>query len=127
MLAQGRAVLDPFVGALAVQVHVDAHAASRWLIPPVVLPELRENAVTHHDFTTDNPLQIEIRLEGDRLTVSLEKRPRKATVSSTGVGLENLAQRFRLTTGVAARWAETGGRFVVTLPLMATHGANIAQ
>lgn len=32
--------------------------------PPVVLPELLKNAVKHNDFTTDNPLQIEIRLEG---------------------------------------------------------------
>ena len=96
-------------------VHVDAHAAERWQIPPVVLPELLENAVKHNDFTADNPLRIEIRLEGDRLTLSHEKRPRMATVSSTGVGLENLAHRFRLTTGVAARWAESGGRFVVTL------------
>jgi hypothetical protein len=91
------------------------------------LPELLENAVKHNDFTSDNPLEIEIRLDGDRLTIAHDKRPRGATVSSTGVGLENLAQRFRLTTGVAARWAETGGRFVVTLPLVATDGSDIAQ
>ena len=134
-LADELALLDQFLSlvtiryadGLKVDVHVDAHAAARWQIPPVVLPELLENAVKHNDFSTDNPLQIEIRLEGDRLTIAHEKRPRKATVSSTGVGLENLAQRFRLTTGVAARWAETGGRFVVTLPLVATDGANIAQ
>jgi hypothetical protein len=35
-----------------------------WLVPPVVLPELRENAVTHNQLTADNPLQIEVRLEG---------------------------------------------------------------
>lgn len=134
-LADELALLDQFLSlvtiryadGLKVLVHVDAQAAKRWQIPPVVLPELLENAVKHNDFATDNPLQIEIRLEGDRLTIAHEKRPRKATVSSTGVGLENLAQRFRLTTGVAARWAETGGRFVVTLPLVATDGANIAQ
>ena len=134
-LSDELALLDQFLSlatiryadGLKVAVHVDAHAAARWQIPPVVLPELLENAVKHNEFTTDNPLQIEIRLEGDRLTIANEKRPRAATVSSTGVGLENLAQRFRLTTGVAARWAETGGRFVVTVPLMATDGSNIAK
>jgi sensor histidine kinase YesM len=115
-----------FAEGLKVDVHVAAHAAARWQIPPVVLPELLENAVKHNEFTTDTPLEIEIRLEGDRLTIAHAIRPR-AKVSSTGVGLENLAQRFRLTTGVAARWAETGGRFVVTLPLMATDGSKIAQ
>ena len=108
--------------------HVDAHAASTWQIPPVVLPELLENAVKHNEFSTDNPLEIEIRLEGDRLTVSHEKRPRATgAMASTGLGLDNLAQRFRLTTGVAARWGEAGGHFLVTLPLVAGDGSNIAQ
>ncbi len=116
-----------YADGLTVVVHVDAHAAQRWLMPPVVLPELLENAVKHNEFTADNPLEIDVRLEGDRLTVSHDKRPRRAMVSSTGVGLDNLAQRFRLTTGVAARWGENGGRFVVTLPLVADSGSNIAQ
>jgi LytS/YehU family sensor histidine kinase len=116
-----------YAGGLSVVVHVDARDAQRWCLPPVVLPELLENAVKHNEFGADNPLQIEVRLEGDRVTVSHDKRPRRTVVTSTGVGLENLAQRFRLTTGVAARWAETNGRFVVTLPLVANSGANIAQ
>ena len=134
-LADELALLEQFLSlvtiryadGLTVDVHVGAQAAGRWLIPPVVLPELLENAVKHNVFTTDNPLQIDVRLEGDRLTISHDRRPRKSAVTSTGVGLENLAQRFRLTTGVAARWGEAGGRFVVTLPLVASDGANIAQ
>ena len=134
-LADELALLDQFLSlvtiryadGLTVAVDVDAAAAERWQIPPVVLPELLENAVKHNEFATDNPLQIEIRLDGDRLTVSHEKRPRRSIVTSTGVGLENLAQRFRLTTGVAARWGETGGRFVVMLPLVAADGSNIAK
>jgi sensor histidine kinase YesM len=108
-----------FAGGLTVAVHVDAPAARRWCIPPVVLPELLENAVKHNEFSADNPLQIDVRIDGDRLTVSHDKRPRRITVTSTGVGLENLAQRFRLTTGVEARWADVDGRFVVSLPLVA--------
>ena len=52
--------------------------------------------------------------------------PRRLPAVSNGVGLDNLAQRFRLTTGVPARWADTGGRFVVSLPLL-SDGAIIAQ
>ena len=135
LLADELELLDQFLSlvtiryadGLKVMVLVDATAAHRWCIPPVVLPELLENAVKHNEFTTDNPLQIEVRLEGDRLTVSHDRRPRSMPVASTGVGLENLAQRFRLSTGLAARWGETGGRFVVTLPLVADSGSNIAK
>ncbi len=126
-LADELVLLDQFIalvsiryaGGLRVSVHVDADAAMRWLVPPVVLPELLENAVKHNAFSPDLPLHIDVRLEGDRLTVSHERRPRTGEVSSTGLGLDNLAQRFRLITGVAARWADSGGRFVVTLPLIA--------
>lgn len=116
-----------YAGGLAVALEVDPGAAGRWLIPPVVLPELLENAVKHNELSADNPLCVEVRLEGDRLSVAHERRPRPGEVSSTGFGLDNLAQRFRLTTGVAARWAEGGGRFVVTLPLVAADGANVAE
>jgi hypothetical protein len=58
-----------------------------WLVPPVVLPELLENAVTHNQLTADNPLDRGPPRR-DRLTVSNDKRPRRAVVSSTGVGLE---------------------------------------
>lgn len=116
-----------YADGLRVNVHVDAQAARRWQLPPVVLPELPENAVKHNELSTDNPLQIEVCLEGGRLTVSHEVRPRRTAVSSTGVGLDNLAQRSRLTTGVAARWTESGGRFIVTLPLVADGGSNIAE
>jgi sensor histidine kinase YesM len=134
-LADELALLDQFLSlvtiryaeGLKVAVHVDPESAARWQIPPVALPELLENAVKHNEFTSDNPLEIEIRLDGDRLTIAHEKRPRLTTVSSTRVGLDNLAQRFRLTTGVAARWGEVDGRFVVTLPLVASDGLNIAQ
>jgi sensor histidine kinase YesM len=134
-LADELALLDQFLSlvtiryadGLKVTVQVDTDSAARWQVPPVVLPELLENAVKHNEFSTDNPLEIEIRLDGDRLAVSHEKRPRRSAVASTGLGLDNLAQRFRLTTGVAARWGETGGRFVVTLPLVASDGSNIAQ
>jgi hypothetical protein len=125
-LAEELALLDQFVavvsiryaGGLRVNVDVDEGAALRWLMPPVVLPELLENAAKHNDFTAEEPLVIDVRLEGDRLTVSHDRRPHAGEVSSTGVGLDNLAQRFRLTTGVAARWVDSGGRFVVTLPLL---------
>ncbi|MGH9659480.1 MAG: histidine kinase [Bryobacteraceae bacterium] len=58
-LAEELALLDQFValvsiryaGGLRVGVFVDGAAAMRWLMPPVVLPELLENAAKHNEKT----------------------------------------------------------------------------
>ena len=55
-------------------------AAERWQIPPVVLPELLENAVKHNEFSTDNPLEIEVRLEGRQA----DRLPREAAAAGDG-------------------------------------------
>lgn len=82
-LAEELALLDQFValvsiryaGGLRVGVHVDHEAAMRWLMPPVVLPELLENAAKHNQFSAERPLHIEVRLEGDRLTCRTSADP----------------------------------------------------
>jgi hypothetical protein len=132
-LGEELALLDHFValvnlryaGAIRVVIAVDRAAADEWTIPPVVLPELLENAVKHNQLTADAPLDLDIHLEADRLTVSNPVRPRPGPVESTGVGLHNLARRFRLAAGTAARWGIVDCRFVVTLPLVGAAGAGL--
>ena len=105
-LADELALLDQFLSlvtiryadGLTVVVHVDAHAAARWLMPPVVLPELLENAVKHNEFSADNPLEIEVRLEGDRLTVSHDKRPRR------GDGIVDRSRPGKLSSAVSLNY-----------------------
>lgn len=131
-LGEELALLDHFValvglrhaGGLRVHLQVDPAAADLWMIPPVVLPELLENAVKHNQLTAEEPLDLDIRLDGDRLTVSNVSRPRSGPVDSTGVGLHNLARRFRLAAGTSVRWGAVDGRFIVTLPLLRGEGAT---
>jgi two-component sensor histidine kinase len=125
-LAEELSLLDHFVtlvgirygGGLRVSTAVDVAAAERWLIPPGVLPELLQNAVKHNEIARECPVEVIIRLDGDRVLVSNNTRPRARRDASTGVGLRNLARRFRLLAGTPARWGEVGGQFVVTLPLV---------
>jgi len=124
-VAEELSLLDQFVtltairypDALNVSVQVDPDAAQQWLMPPVTLPELLQNAAKHNEITAERPLAVVVRLEGDRLLVCNERRPR-AGVVSTGVGLENLARRFRLLCGTPARWGVNGAEFIVVLPLV---------
>jgi len=57
--------------------------------------------------------------------VSNPLRPRIAhQAASTGIGLFNLAERHRLTTGLTVRWGVEDGEFRVRLPLASSHVAQ---
>lgn len=103
---------------LRVELDADPAAARRWLLPPVTLPELLQNVAKHNEISSARPMDVTIRLEGDRLLVLNERRSRPQQAPGTGSGLENLARRFRLLTGTPARWGVNGTNFIVTLPLL---------
>ena len=104
---------------------VPADAARVLQIPPVALTELLTNAVKHNVASADSPLVVRVRLEADTLVVSNPLRPRIAhQAASTGIGLFNLAERHRLTTGLTVRWGVEEGEFRVRLPLASSHVAQ---
>jgi len=106
-----------YPGALIVEAHVTPPERSRWLLPPVSLPELLENAVKHNVLTPEQPLRLTVRIEKDCLIVANTLRPRGTVASSTGVGLPNMADRFRLTVGRRVTWGPERHEFIVRLPL----------
>jgi len=100
-------------------VDVPAADARRLLLPPVSLAELFQNAIKHNTIAADAPLHIHVRLEGNTLVFENDLRLAPAS-GSTGVGLANLRERFRIATGHAAAWAVENNCFVVRLPLVPT-------
>jgi LytS/YehU family sensor histidine kinase len=104
-------------GAIRVDVSVTPQQAHDFVLPPVSLPELFQNALKHNRVGRDAPLVLRVRVEGATLLVENEVRAVHRTERSTGVGLENLRERFRLATGHVASWDVEGDRFVVRLPL----------
>jgi hypothetical protein len=100
-----------------VVVDVPEHTASTVAVPPVSLGELLLNALKHNAVSADHSLTLTVRLDGDVLVVSNNVRRKSSTVVSTGVGLQNLADRVRLSVGRTLTWREEGGRFEVRLPV----------
>lgn len=110
-------------GAVRVLVDVPEEARSRLVLPPFSLPELLENAVKHNALSPERPLTFSVAVEGAELVVANDLRPRNTTEApSTGVGLENIRDRFALTTGAAVSWTAKDGQFVVRLGL--THAVR---
>ncbi len=105
-------------GLTQTEISVEPSEARHVYLPPVSLGELLQNALKHNEVTQAHPLVLHVSLQGDVLVVANAIRPRARRSPSTGVGLNNLAERVRLFSGQTMRWGTEDGRFVVRLPLV---------
>jgi len=91
---------------------------SHQLVVPFALQMLVENAVKHNTISRDHPLTIRLFIEDEHIVVENNLRVRKNPVVSTGIGLENIINRYNLLTGKQVIILNTGTHFRVSLPLI---------
>lgn len=74
-------------------------AAREWLVPPLVLQPLIENAVTHGiaQCLDGGTVRLQARRRGDRLLLSIDnpRDPEAPRRPGTGIGLENVRRRLQ--------------------------------
>jgi sensor histidine kinase YesM len=89
-----------------------------FMILPVSLQILVENAFKHNMATRENPLTISIYIDNQYIVVknNLQKMPTQ--LKSSGIGLNNLAERTRLITGRDIIIEESDKYFTVKVPLI---------
>lgn len=88
-----------------------------WTLPALSLQPLIGNAVKHNTITRSKPFHISIRTENGWLVVSNPKVPKLEPEPSTGIGLENLRNRWHLITGRDIEIIDPDKEFVVRMPL----------
>ena len=88
-----------------------------WMLPALSLQPLIGNAVKHNTITRKMPLNVKIYTEGTTLIVSNRKAPKIETEPSTGIGLENLRNRWLLIAGEEFKIVESDEFFTIHLPL----------
>ena len=94
-----------------------------YYIAPLTLQLLVENAVKHNRMSLQEPLVVSITTdENDMLIVKNKLQPRSTPVSSTGVGLQNIINRYALLTDRPVWAGETEDQFVVKIPLLKNAG-----
>src|SRR5690606_18356232 len=59
-----------FENAVQLRSEIDESQYEAWLIPPISLQLLAENAIKHNEFSDSNPLVIYVQQKGESLTVS---------------------------------------------------------
>src|SRR5882724_8963962 len=87
-----------FENAVQLKVQVDKIFYQQYLIPPISLQLLAENAIKHNEFSDEVPLAITVALKNDALIIHNDKRKKQLRKESSKIGLHNLQFSYRLTT-----------------------------
>ncbi|BAV07486.1 Histidine kinase [Filimonas lacunae] len=88
-------------------------------IPPLTLQLLIENAVKHNITASSRPLHIRIYTTAEGLVVINNLQLKQSVASSSGIGLNNIAQRYQLLYNATIQIEHTSDhQFKVTLPLL---------
>ncbi|MFC4721227.1 histidine kinase [Geojedonia litorea] len=88
-------------------------------VVPLSLQLLLENAVKHNMVTTSKPLHIKIYEDNHgNLVIENNLQPKQIVKKSSGVGLENIKQRYQLLTNKKVYINEQAGHFSVAVPML---------
>lgn len=88
-----------------------------WQLPALSLQPLIGNAVKHNSITSKNPLHVEISVHDGVLEIRNKKHPKLDVEPSTGIGLDNLNNRWKIISGQEIEVRDEADSFVVRLPL----------
>ena len=88
------------------------------LIVPLSLQLLLENAVKHNVVTPSRPLRITVREEDGFLVVANNLQEKQVVKKSSGVGLQNIQQRYALLTERRLRISRSETEFRVAVPVL---------
>ncbi|VAW11981.1 Two-component system sensor histidine kinase [hydrothermal vent metagenome] len=87
-------------------------------IVPLSLQLLLENAVKHNVVTSEKPLHIRVFEKDGMLNVSNNLQEKQVVKKSSGVGLQNIRQRFGILTDRRVQIEKTASDFNVKLPML---------
>ena len=104
------------------QTFIDIKDLKRKIIP-LALQMAVENAIKHNIITKKNPLTISIYLENEYVVVKNDLQPKSLSLKTQnlGLGLKNIAQRFKMLGNKEIKVKKTPKYFFLKLPLL-THG-----
>ncbi|QHS60218.1 sensor histidine kinase [Chitinophaga agri] len=104
--------------ALKFDIRIDQQQMSDKWLPAFSLQPLLENAIKHNVLTAEEPLYLEVIEEGDYLKVVNNLQLKNITEASTGSGLMNLSERYRMLAGEDILIDDDGKTFTVKIKIL---------
>jgi len=87
-------------------------------IVPLSLQLLLENAVKHNVVTSSKPLRIKVFEQDKSLVVANNLQEKQVVKKSSGVGLQNIKQRYNILSNREVSILKTANEFSVALPML---------
>lgn len=107
-----------FNEALTYTFTIPEHMLNDHYLPSFSLQLLAENAIKHNALTDEQPLQIHFQYAAGRIIVSNNIQKKKSAEPSTGIGLANLAERYRILSGDELIISSTQELFSVNIKIL---------
>ncbi len=110
----------------ALQFHIDIpeKIVQTGFVPVFSLQLLSENAIKHNALTNETPLTIKIIYKEERITVTNNLRPKLTTETTTGSGLINLAERYKIVSGDEINIHTNDEQFAVSIKVLKNENSN---
>jgi LytS/YehU family sensor histidine kinase len=102
----------------AIIVNVDVPDNLHKKVPNMCLQPLLENAVKHNGASSIEPLYIDIKIYGNQIIFRNSISPPTFKEPSTGIGLLNLNERYKMLLGQEIEIQKSLDYFIVKLPLI---------
>lgn len=113
--------------AISMHINIDAGLES-YLLPPLTLQLLVENAVKHNRIHKDYPLRIELfNDDGHRLVVKNNLSLREHSIESTGIGIRSINSRYQLLNHETLTIRKDAETFCVIIPLISPANASVEK
>ena len=109
-----------FENAVQLSIPSDTRMFEQFLVPPISIQILIENAIKHNEFSDESPLSITVTMHDDSLIIQNTIRPKTLRKPSSKIGLQNLDERYKLITKKPITIERDAGEFIVHLPLLKT-------
>ncbi|MCF8381870.1 MAG: PAS domain S-box protein [Bacteroidales bacterium] len=107
-----------FMNKIIVKTNIDKSFYD-YLILPIAIQLIIENAIKHNAFSKNQPLVIEIFVDKElRLNIVNNLNVRETKTGSTGVGLENITRRYALVSDQKPEFTKTNKQFIAKIPLL---------
>jgi two-component system, LytTR family, sensor kinase len=112
-----------FGEALQFTVNIPEDIKSRF-VPVFSIQQLVENAIKHNALTVNSPLLIKVEYNNNRIIISNNIKVKNITEESTGVGLANLTERYKILSGDEVLISTDNGCFTVSIKILDNEDSN---